>query len=281
MPAKCLPALFLSIFIAGCGTYGSLRDGPSDEAGWQFFPNNRRVFAPALADPREAQFRLGFLFDGEGDFFQDMVWGGDLSAFYLRTAAGAELSLSARGLMTARFDFISESFDLQNVDFIGGGAAAFAWNDWAVEAFIYHQSSHLGDEIVNRGDRDRVDFGHEAARLLASYATGAFRFYLGPSVIIRAIPSNYRGKVTGYAGVELSGRIRSVPVYAAADAQLRFDDWSKSRSTLQLGLELGDPEVTTNRQRIFVELFNGSSYMGQFYDQHERYILLGAAYCFR
>ena len=254
---------------------------PSETEQWavEFFPDRGRAFKALQADPREARFRLGFM-AYKGDTFEDLGLGGDLGLLWVGASEGGELTLTARGLFTARFDIFSESFDLQNTDFIGG--ATLGWRNCAnsLELFGYHQSSHLGDEIQERGERKRIDYSRETIRLLWSYNWKKLRFYLGPALTVHAWPVELQGKLDVQAGVEYNFSLWFLDMFIAGDAQaLGAHDYFVN-TTGQLGAFLGSREKTRNRQWIFFEIFQGHSAMGQFYDRWESYLMIGVGYQF-
>jgi hypothetical protein len=241
-----------------------------------------RVVSPVIADPREARFRFGLLVDGSGELFEDIAWGGDLPFLDLTLADGSRLAVSGRGVMTARFDAISESFDLQNVDFIGGMALAYCRASWGLELLAVHQSSHLGDELMEQG-RSRVDFGQERLRLLGDWRPVAgFRVYGGGSVVAHAWPRSYTGRTVLQAGTELEHRIFwRLPWFAAFDASAVVSKPGFGGVSVQTGIGLGNRDREIRRQSLFLEFYHGTSPMGQFYREVETYGLLGVGYEFR
>ncbi|MFC1888479.1 DUF1207 domain-containing protein [Thermodesulfobacteriota bacterium] len=259
----------------------SAQEPQPPEKSWAIFSNEGRALAPLRADPREAQLRAGFLFRDNGHIYQDVALGADLGILHRRSHEGGRLSITGRGVISARFDFMSESFDLQNVDFIGGIAVGYHLKNLALEALISHQSSHLGDEVLDNGDRKRIDFGLERVRLLGSYNSGNLRLYGGPSIIYNSNPSSLEWRVLVQVGAEYFGHFLKIPVYAASDIQIQTRDIESSGLTFQTGVELGNPEIVKRRQRIFIELFHGNSNMGQFFLERERYIMFGLGYNFR
>jgi hypothetical protein len=183
--------------------------------------------------------------------------------------------------LAARFDMFSESFDLLNVDFRGGVAWGLRRGHVSAEAFVYHQSSHLGDEILERGARKRIDYAREVARVLAAWRTGSWRFYSGPAVVLHSQSRSAQGDLTLHLGAEFGWSAWGCPMFAALDLQLPQEHHWEPNLTARMGLDLGDPALVDNRQFVFVELFRGHSNLGQYYDQREAYALLGVGFIFR
>lgn len=247
----------------------------------EFWPDRGRAFARLKADPREAYFRFGFLSDDQGEIYEDVGFGGDLGLLWLKLSEQEDLSLTVRGLLTARFDVDSESFDLMNTDFIGGLALGYRRPADSLELFVYHQSSHLGDEILHREDADRIDYAREAVRLLWAHEFGPLRIYAGPTFNLHALPEEVNHTWILQTGAEYNFALFGQPMWAAADLQSRQEQGWNLNSTFQLGLELGNPALTSSRQFLFTEFFAGHSNMGQFWDRYESYQLIGIGYEFK
>ncbi len=252
-------------------------DGPDrGDIRWEHFSDKGRVFEPLLADPREAQLRIGYLKDKHGDSFFDLGFGADATLLYGQLAENREVSVTVRGLIASRFEFFSESFDLFNTDYRGGLAIGHREGSESFEIFVYHQSSHLGDEILERGDRTRIDYSRETFRFLYSTTRiDGWRVYGGPSLHYRADPKDIQGRTTLQLGLEHTFTIMNTPAYVAVDMQSKHEnDWD-IKLAAQFGIGLGKHENFRNHQRLFVEVFNGFSEMGQFYDERELYVLAG------
>jgi len=248
------------------------------DSSWQWFSDNGRVFSSLLADPQEARLTVGYLKNKHGDSFLDMGFGGDAPLMYRGKKGDDETSVTVRGLISSRFQFFSQSFDQLNADYIGGVALGRKWFDHSIELFLYHESSHLGDEMLERGERTRIDYSRETIRLLYSgNLDKALRIYCGPSINLNGKPADIRRKWTLQAGLERSFTLQNVPLYAALDLQSKEEvGWDLNLAT-QIGVYLGDPGKVHRQQRLFLELFNGFSNMGQFYDERELFVRLGIA----
>ena len=94
----------------------------------------------------------------------------------------------------------------------------------------------------------------------------------------RADPSTLQGKITAIAGGDWHFLEQMPGLFAAVDFHFRQEnDWAPN-STFVLGIEMGDRSVVQRLQRLFIEIFNGYSEMGQFSDRREFYGLIGMGF---
>jgi hypothetical protein len=251
------------------------------DTGWMLFTNGDRALAPLLADQREAQIRAGWMIGRDADKFLDLAFGGDLGIIRRDFSEDESMTLTVRGLITARFQTDAESFPLLNTDYYGGLAFGHRFGKNAWEVFIYHQSAHLGDETLDFGHRARIDYGREAVRFLWSHnLTDDLRIYGGPTLNVAGSEGFVQGKVMLQAGGEYHFNAWDIPMYAAADVQVREqNEWRPSLNT-QVGMYLGkesekNPKPKT---RVFMEVFTGYSNMGQYWNTYETSVMFGVGY---
>ncbi|MFP4475019.1 MAG: DUF1207 domain-containing protein [Desulfatibacillaceae bacterium] len=272
-----LAVAFLAAALPPVTAYAELEE----ERSWELFPDRGRAFEPLGADPREAAFTFGFLYDDDGDWYEDLNFGFDFGFLWLRLGPETTMTFTGRGIFTSRFDMFSDSFDLLNIDYVGGLAHGLDLGDHEFEAFVYHQSSHLGDEILDRGERRRIDYGREALRLLWGYRVGDFRFYLGGTYNFHAEVEDIDGAFWAQTGFEYRFAPWGQPMFAGLNLHAQEEHDFSPDVTLRYGVDLGDPAVTENRQQVFVQYYNGHMNLGQFWDEWEAYVMIGAAYRFR
>ena len=101
------------------------------------------------------------------------------------------------------FDLGSDSFDLINTDFLAAGFVGYRYGDFSALGRIFHQSSHLGDELLLSDTRpDRINLSYEGldARLSYDLPFGA-RAYGGGGWLIGVDPSDL-GRGLAQAGAE-------------------------------------------------------------------------------
>ena len=251
------------------------------DTGWVPFSNRARAMAPLSADQREAQIRAGWMVGRGGDKFLDLAFGGDLGIVRRDFSETEAMTLTLRGLITARFQTDAESFPLLNTDYYGGLAFGHKFGKNAWELFFYHQSAHLGDETLDFGNRARIDYGRESVRFLWSHNFfDNFRVYGGPTLNVSGSEPFVRGKTMLQAGGEYRFNPWNIPMYAAADVQVREQTEWRPGLTTQLGMYLGKDEAANPkpRTRVFLEMFTGYSNMGQYWDTYETSLMLGLGY---
>ena len=250
-------------------------DAPQPPNEWQWWSGTERAFRPLLADPREARVRLGWLYDAHAEKFFTAGLGGELVVARRELGPEEELTFGLRGLIISRLNSCRSSFPMYNTDFFGGVSAGYRRGDDAFELYLYHESSHLGDDVPAISPVRKIEFSREALRLLWSHDFGDLRVYGGPTLNLRAEPEEIECSPTLQLGGEYRWSAFGRPFYAAADAQSReHNDW-RVNIAAQLGMELGKDLPERHRPRVFVEFFNGFSEMGQFWDEREAHCMIG------
>ncbi len=252
----------------------------TEEKRVDWFSDYSRLYPPALADPREAQVRVGYLQNGNANSYLDMALGGDIG---LVREAGDDPSwtLTIRALITSRFRFFSKYIDQQNSDYLGGAAFGFKAGPGLWEILLYHQSSHLGDGAFENEGKVPFNYSYEALRLEHSRFIGeTFRWYLGADIKVRASPLRLWGKTTAIAGAEWHFLPTLPDLFTALDVKFKGENSWAPNTSLILGYELGDPKTTDRRQRLFLEVFNGYSNMGQYSSDREFYVFSGFGFTY-
>ncbi len=249
-----------------------------DDGWFTLFPAKKRLMAPLPADQRETTMRFGYMGDKEHETHFDVQFGGDLVLWWWKLTQEQEMTLSVRGLAGTRF-MVDDNFPQLNTDYIGGLALGYRWDRNVFELLLYHQSSHLGDETLDFGRRNRIDYAREAIRLLWSREIlEDLRVYFGPTYNFGgADPKDIAGKWIVQGGAEYQFRLGQLPMYAAVDLQTKEENDWRVNTNAQLGLFLleQEDESIIHRPRVFLEYFNGNSNMGQYYNEHEATWMLG------
>jgi hypothetical protein len=265
----------------------------AEAEGAVFFPQDQ-IFCPLLADPKEARSFISFLRGtfrslddpsgegtsiasvGLGDSFGLVRWGGP--------APSEGLQLDVIGSIFAQFDLGTSSNDLINADYIIGLPLTFRRSGFSARVRIYHQSSHLGDEYLLRGDDiQRENLSFESLEVLVSQELGPLRAYAGAERIFRREPDTLPSELF-HAGVELrSGRAGRVQLVGGLDLKTtERHDWSPATSG-RVGLEAGRPGRGGHPARLvtlMLEIYEGPSPYGQFFQDDIAYVGVGLHFGF-
>ncbi len=248
----------------------------SAETVW--FGGTQRALPIALVSPKEDGIRSLWAWTDDSADVWDFNLGTDISVWQ-RTSEKCFQSVGPRFGVNTRFQFNSGSFDMWAVDVRGGGVYGIQFGDTAIEAFFYHESSHLGDEMLESGRRTRIDSSVNGLRLSASHFWRPWlRTYGGFSVQPWAEPSELESFGL-HAGAELTGLPPFQRGYMAVESE--FWDWRNWNpdAAAQVGLFIGPKNrgKALEQARVFAEVRCGRIMLGQFYNETESYFGLGIA----
>jgi hypothetical protein len=285
-------ALLAVASFADAQTVGAPRCGTgvaeSEGTGPVSFPEGD-IFCGLVADPKEPSTFISFLRGkfrtlddpsgevaniaaiGVGDSFGLVRFGGP--------APGEGLQVDVIGAIFAQFDVRSPSTDLINADYIIGMPVNFRRRGFSIRAKLYHQSSHLGDEFLLREmgiERENLSF--EALEVLASLEAGPLRVYGGGERVLRREPETVAAKIL-HGGLELrTGNSASPQLIAGVDLKAaERHDWSPATSATvgvavrRIGSQGRSGRVIT----LVLELYEGPSPYGQFFQDHISYVGFG------
>lgn len=245
------------------------------------------LFQPFLADPRWPHFsasyryylnnrdleHVGAVSFGEtiplirGDAFMDSQW-----------EAGIQAGVFAL------FQMDAPSKDLLNADYFASLFGTWRKGPFSALGRIFHQSSHLGDELLLRTRLERINLTYEAVDLKLSYDLPlGLRLYGGGSFLFDQEPENLKPWAV-QGGVEFrspwtvaAGHIRPV---AAVDLQSREENRWNLDVSVRGGIQLENVRVLERNLQLLVEYFHGNSPDGQFYKKRVDYLGLGAHFHF-
>ncbi|MEM7806619.1 MAG: DUF1207 domain-containing protein [Planctomycetota bacterium] len=198
---------------------------PYDEVRW-FVPS--RAFDPIQADPRWPRFEFGtaYVLESEGEFFgeggpYDNLWlvaFGENIAFYAGPPPESmsnlfdTIEIGAVAALFATFDLLEESVPLLNADYNGGIFFAGRKGPWSTFIRLFHESSHLGDELLLFGpeiDRDDQTFDSIEAFISRDFRNvadmGTIRIYGGAGWLFRTFGTPDYGDFVFQYGAEFDG----------------------------------------------------------------------------
>jgi hypothetical protein len=151
------------------------------------------------------------------------------------------------------------------------------WRGGSWYRFRYrHISSHLGDEYIERFEKERLDFSRDAFEVTVYRKLPAgFAAYAGGDFAVNVEPiGSERFRLLG--GVEFAGAATngSVQFFGGVDLDLNQDvSWSP-RVNIQQGVRLF-PENERNLSFV-LEVAFGKSIQGEFHRENETVVMLGA-----
>ncbi|MCP4407954.1 MAG: DUF1207 domain-containing protein [Gammaproteobacteria bacterium] len=253
---------------------------PSAHSSWEktyFYVGEN--FKSLLAAPREPQFFGGYQHlqaQGPLDSFNAALVGLGENFGLIRwrdreTQNSWEIGVTT-GLVSL-FKLNQKSSDLINSDFLVGLTTSYGNSEVAYRTRLYHQSSHLGDEfLLQNKDLKRINYSYEALDFTGSRNWGPWRTYAGGSYILHSKPTDI-GKATAQIGSEYRG---FRPLWRGAYLKAAFNteftqenDWATNLSAL-LGIEFGKSRSNTRRFGLQLEVYDGYSPWGQFYNVRVR-----------
>ena len=250
------------------------------------------VFCPLLADPKGQRSFVSYLHETSDDGDMDLGSVGISEEFGLFRVNGSKpgtgFQMSLNGSVFAQFDLDVSSYDLLNADYTIGIPMTFRVGAFSTRLRLYHQSSHLGDELLLREDNpdfQRENISFESAEAIVSLDGGAFRVYGGGEYLLRRDPPDLERSVL-HGGIELRpaqrlvsfGNVAGMRFVAGADVKFsEQQDWDPAIS-IRTGFEFDRPHDTDppgRRWGLLFEMFDGPSPYGQFFRQDVRQIGLG------
>ncbi len=262
--------------------FSAAAESLSSEAG--FFASGKEVFRPLMADPREVSLALrvvtpvGHRALGEvsaGDYFGLYRW--------VLPWKDAYLQWSVAGGFFARFDLVAVEKDLQVLDFTASMPFDLRVGKWCIRLLPYHQSSHLGDDYLERTGESLTKYSMDSFKTLAAWEpSAAWRLYTGYNFTIRHNEDISGGQML-QAGFEWSSAWWShehAQLYWANDFQSwERIGWNPILNT-QGGVRFARSPQARQRLAVFLEYGTGHQSFGQFYEKEESHWVLGLRFEF-
>jgi Protein of unknown function (DUF1207)/BON domain len=251
------------------------------------------LFTPPLADQKQPRFHMTWQrwhtrsgrFDiasvGFGENFGLLRWP--------RGHPGDGWQLGISGAVFAIFNLDTPSMDLLNADYYVGFPLSYRSGRWSGRVRLFHQSSHLGDELLlQTGDTQpvppapRINLSYEAVEMLGSYEKDGARAYFGGTRIVTIDPSGV-GRSRLQAGIEFRGNPvhwRTSRLVAGLDVEAWSEaNWDRDWSA-KAGLMFRSPYGEARSTQVLLEYYNGHAPHGQFFLVDVRYYGIGIAYAF-
>ena len=230
------------------------------------------LFRPLLADPKQSQFFVSINnFESSGvRYTMASVGFGETFGLYrfFGSREGDGLQLSVEGSLFAQFNLNTSSFDLLNADYTIGIPFTYRYGDNSLRFRVYHQSSHLGDELLLSANHpERVNLSYEAIELIYSRDWRDWRVYGGGEYLIHNDPGDLK-PLSAHWGIEYHGSNPLLwngrPIVGVDMKSFEEHNWAIDTS-VKAGLEFGHPNPGQRRLRLMALWYKGFDPRGQFY----------------
>ncbi|MFQ5689015.1 MAG: DUF1207 domain-containing protein [Gemmatimonadota bacterium] len=202
---------------------------------------------------------------------------GDRLPFWIRRDPGGPWELAGAVVVGvfSRFDLEGSQNEFIEAHYRAAFQLRARYRGLAARASLYHVSSHLGDEFLQRTGRRPISTSREGVELLLQAAPVAgLLVYGGPGYLLRSTRDFERGSArAGFEWTPSSQSVRFLVPYLTGEI-FSWDelDWDPIIA-LETGLGLG-PHV-----RVGFEYGSGPSRAEQFFREHER--VVGLLFSFR
>jgi hypothetical protein len=243
------------------------------------------VFRPVVADPTEPRFfvkalalktateRTTIASVGFGGSFGFYRWPGE------RPGEGWQAGIF--GGVNSQFDLQAESKDLINTDFRVGFPLTYKRGRFSARARIFHQSSHLGDELLLSGNApQRINLSLESFDFVVAWEADGWRPYAGGYYLLYS-NEDIEKRPGLQAGLDYAGRAPLlVGGRLVGGVNVKWFDelnWRPGVS-VKLGLEYGRPYPERRGITVLLEAYDGASPFGQFYLSNVKYYGLGVQF---
>jgi len=236
------------------------------------------LFRPLIADPKQPLFFISvYRYNSTVARYTVASFGvGETLGLYrfqgLREGDGLQLNLE--GAIFSQFNLSTHSYNLINADYLIGLPATYRYGVNSLRFNLYHQSSHLGDELLlSANPPTRVNLSYEAVQLVYSLELGDWRGYGGGEFLIQKEPSNLKRGGAQW-GIEYRGTKRvlwnGLPIAGVDMKSFEEHNWAVDTSA-KVGLQFGQSNIGKRRMRLMAVWFNGYDPRGQFYTQRIYY----------
>lgn len=182
--------------------------------------------------------------------------------------------LSAFGSIDSLFNLDLPGDALVNTDYRLGLPLTWRRGNFSARTRAYHQSSHLGDELILGGNAPRrIELSFETVDFLAAWQFGGWRAYAGGAYVWRSSTPAYEGSTAhlGFDYVGSRGIIFGGRLTGGVDVKwLEQADW-RSGVSAKLGLMVGRYSPDRRGFTIFLEAYDGYAPFGQFFVEDVRY----------
>ncbi len=250
-----------------------------------------QLFKPLLADPRWPHFSAAYHYYTDRLKLRSVdarniatVSFGEMLTLYRDDLPYGQWEVGVQAGVFSDFGLDTESNDLLNADYFVAALGGYRYEGFSVLGRVFHQSSHLGDELLLATRLNRVNLSYEGADLKLSYEFPfGLRLYGGGGGLFHKEPSDLKPWSVQY-GAEYRGRRHTEfasirPVFAVDLKNYEENDWAVDVST-RAGIQFDSVQALGRNLQFLVEYFDGHSPSGQFYKKKIEYVGLGVHFHF-
>jgi hypothetical protein len=255
-------------------------------AAVEYFPQEV-AFRALVADPAEPRSFVSLLRARSGPerlTLSSVGFGANFGlARWPGARAGDAWDAGIFGAAFAQFNLSAPSDDLINSDFVVGVPLAFKRGGLAGRIRLWHQSSHLGDDLIlGGGAPPRVDLSMEVVDAMLAWERRGWRLYGGGSYVVRRDERNLK-RAGAQAGIDYEGGralLAGGRLVAGLDVKgFEETDWDAGVS-VKLGLQFGPPHPARRGLTLLLEGYHGLAPFGQFTSAEVRYYGLALQFDF-
>lgn len=255
------------------------------EGNW--LPELAPFFPTILANPRMICYSAGYRFYDK-IFETELLpvsMGDRFLIYQFKNIGEGRLYLGVEAAVWAIFEAKVKSLALINADYYVGFPITYINNRFSARLRVYHQSSHLGDELlVENTSIERLNPSMEVIDLFLAYDLTNDLTVLGG--VGRVLRSDESYKIKPYS-IEYgcnylfnSFKINLANLIATPYLGLYFRNWEDNRWKLDSSIAIGYQwnKSYGRKMRFFIEAHDGFSFEGQFSKLRTRYLAIKLSY---
>jgi len=242
----------------------------------------RALWSPVFRGRTNPAERPPFDFPGEEGIDKELQGEAALGgSFRLWSPAQWEdggVSVGIQAGVFGRFRLEVSSSGLVSSDWVVALPVEAAWGRWSSRVRLTHWSAHLGDEMIEKGGAERIDFTSESLDGLMAYQVGRVRLYGGGGIVTRSSLENEDQLGTDFSDNALVRFGADASWFLGSDGDLGLDagldwqssgraDWNGQLSAI-LGVTARNGDQSVQLRGVF---HDGPSPMGQFFLTDEQY----------
>jgi len=272
-------------------TVPAATSAPATESPAVGFLPAGHLFQPLIADPRWPHFSAAYRYYIETPGPKNVAavsFGETISLYRDNLGDKGQWGQWEAGVQAGVFSIFnlgSDSIDLINTDFFAAAFLGYRYGDFSAIGRLFHQSSHLGDELLLSDSRpNRINLSYEGLDAKLSYDLPfGGRVYGGGGYLIGVDPSDL-GRGFAQAGLEWRSpwafwheRLRPI---AGADIQLKEENRWKPDLSLRAGISFENVSILGRNLQVLAEYYKGRSFDGQFFINPVEYVGIGVHFNF-